>query len=179
MGSEPWQGQSYMVPHPDHPVVYISWDDAQDLVRRLNEVEGEDVYRMPTEAEWEYACRAGTTTAYSFGNRAGLLGDYAWYQANTWADGEPYAHPVGSLLPNPWGLYDMHGNVWEWVQDWLGGYPAEAQIDPVGPPGGVYRVVRSGIFMAGPMGHRSAFRYGGAQDFPDGGVGVRLVRVKP
>ena len=179
MGTEPWQGQSYMVPHPDHPAVYISWDDVQDLVHRLNEVEGEEVYRMPTEAEWEYACRAGTTTEYSFGNRAGLLGDYGWYQANTWSDGEPYAHPVGALLPNPWGLYDMHGNIWEWVEDWLGGYPEGAQTDPVGPATGVYRVVRSGIFMAGPMGHRSAFRYGGAQDFPDGGVGVRLVRLKP
>ena len=164
---------------PDHPAVYISWDDVQDLVHRLNEVEGEDIYRMPTEAEWEYACRAGTTTEYSFGNRASLLGDYGWYQANTWSDGEPYAHPVGALLPNPWGLYDMHGNIWEWVEDWLGGYPEGAQTDPVGPATGVYRVVRSGIFMAGPMGHRSAFRYGGAQDFPDGGVGVRLVRLKP
>jgi formylglycine-generating enzyme required for sulfatase activity len=179
MGTRPWVGRSYAKAHPDHPAVYISWDDVQALIQRLNEWEGRNLYRMPTEAEWEYACRAGTSTRWSFGNQTGLLGDYAWFQDNTWSAGEPYAHPVGLLLPNPWGLYDMHGNVWEWVQDWLGDYSAEPQIDPQGPPSGRYRVVRSGIFMAPPMGQRSAFRYAGNQDFPDGGVGVRLVRQAP
>ncbi len=137
------------------------------------------MYRMPTEAEWEYACRAQTTTNYSFGDESQLLGDYAWYRTNTWESGLHFAQPVGLLLPNPWGLYDMHGNVWEWVHDWSGRYPEESQVDPTGPMTGRFRSVRSGIFMAGAMGQRSAFRYGGAQDFPDGGVGLRLLRQKP
>ncbi|HJP33573.1 MAG TPA: SUMF1/EgtB/PvdO family nonheme iron enzyme [Candidatus Latescibacteria bacterium] len=176
MGTKPWLGLPGVVDHPDHPAVFISWDDSQDLIAAMNDFEGLPLYRMPTEAEWEYACRARTTTSYSYGNNPELLGDYAWYRTNTWDSGKHFAQPVGVLLPNPWGLYDMHGNVWEWVHDWSGRYPEEPQIDPTGPETGRFRSTRSGIFMAGAMGQRSSFRYGGAQDFPDGGVGVRLLR---
>ena len=179
MGTSPWLGMNYVLAEPDRPVVYISWNDAQDLALRLNELEGQKVYRLPTEAEWEYACRAGTRTRWSYGNQMGLHGDYAWYRVNTWTDGMPWSQPVGTKLPNPWGLYDMHGNAWEWVQDWLGTYPEEAQVDPVGPKTGTLRVVRGGVFMQPPPAQRSAYRFGGAQFFPDGAVGVRLVRQEP
>ena len=95
------------------PVVSVSWNDAQEFIKKLNEKEGTDKYRLPSEAEWEYAARAGTTTRYSFGDSESDLGEYAWYSDKYGIE----AHPVGKKKPNPWGLYDMQGNVWEWVQD--------------------------------------------------------------
>ena len=97
----------------DLPVERVSWDDVQEFIRKLNKKEGTDKYRLPSEAEWEYACRAGATTRYSFGDSESKLGDYAWYHENS---GDK-THPVGKKKPNPYGLYDMHGNVWERVQD--------------------------------------------------------------
>ena len=97
----------------DLPVEQVSWDGVREFIRKLNEKEGTDKYRLPSEAEWEYACRAGTTTRYSFGDSESKLGDYVWYDDNAGSK----AHPVGKKKPNPYGLYDMHGNVWEWVQD--------------------------------------------------------------
>jgi len=87
-----------------------------EFCRKLSKQEGVE-YHLPTEAEWEYACRAGTTTDYSFGDDASQLGQYAWYDKNAWDAGEKYAHRVGQKLPNPWALYDMHGNASEWCQD--------------------------------------------------------------
>ncbi|MEN8217647.1 MAG: formylglycine-generating enzyme family protein [Pseudomonadota bacterium] len=95
-------------------VTKVSWEDTQKFISWLNEKEGGENYSLPTETEWEYAARAGTTTEYSFGDDSSLLGDYAWYSDNKKGD---YAHVVGQKKPNPWGLYDMHGNLWEWVQD--------------------------------------------------------------
>jgi formylglycine-generating enzyme required for sulfatase activity len=92
----------------------VSWEEVQQFIRELNARERSDCYRLPTEAEWEYACRAGSTTAYCFEDDARRLGEYAWYKENA----RGHTHPVGKLKPNAWGLYDMHGNVWEWVQDW-------------------------------------------------------------
>jgi uncharacterized repeat protein (TIGR02543 family) len=97
----------------DLPVEKVSWDDVQEFIKKLNEKEGTDKYRLPSEAEWEYACQAGTTTRYSFGDDESKLGDYAWYRDNSGRK----THPVGQKKPNPWGLYDMHGNVREWVED--------------------------------------------------------------
>jgi len=97
----------------DLPVESISWNEVQDFIKKLNEKEGTNKHRLPTEAEWEYAARAGTTTRYSFGDDDSKLGEYAWYSENS---GDK-THPVGKKGANPWGLYDVHGNVWEWVQD--------------------------------------------------------------
>jgi formylglycine-generating enzyme required for sulfatase activity len=95
------------------PVVSVSWDDVQQFIKKLNEKEGTNKYRLPSEAEWEYAAHAGTTTRYSFGDDESMLVDYAWYDANSGNK----THEVGQKKPNPWGLYDIYGNVWEWVQD--------------------------------------------------------------
>ncbi len=124
MGSNP----SLFTGDPNRPVENVSWNDVQEFIRRLNAQEGATLYRLPTEAEWEYAARAGTTTRWSFGDDASQLARYSWYSEN--AGGQ--THPVGQLLPNPWGLYDMYGNVWEWVQDWYdaGYYEVSPAVDP-------------------------------------------------
>ena len=179
MGETPWSGESYVQEHPSHPAVYISWDDVQALIERLNASAGEAVYRLPTEAEWEYACRAGTSTRWSFGDDESQLTHYAWYDANAWDVGEKYAHAVGTKLPNPWGLYDMHGNVWEWVNDWYGAnyYNSSPSVDPPGPSLGSGRVVRGGDFDAHAQDLRSANRSSYSLDARADYIGVRLLRI--
>jgi formylglycine-generating enzyme required for sulfatase activity len=133
-------------PLPDTPAVEITWKQANQFCELLSEREGVR-YRLPTEAEWEYACRAGTTTAFCFGDDPGLLDEYAW-----WGEYYDDAAPVASFKPNPWGIYDMHGNALEWTSDWWGfdtyrlRAAAEAAIrDPQGPPPGPWgHVLRSG-----------------------------------
>jgi formylglycine-generating enzyme required for sulfatase activity len=174
----PWWVQSNVQRNPSHPAVGISWDDVQDLVTALNQWEGKVTYRLPTEAEWEYACRAGTTTQWSFGDDEAQLQEYAWCADNAWAVGQRYAHAVGTKLPNPWGLYDMHGNVQEWVQDWFGFYSSGAQVDPQGPATGGIRVTRGGSFITCAGYSRSASRIAELQDTRFFDLGVRLARTE-
>ena len=139
MGSNPSKFRG-----PQNPVETVSWNDALDFCQKLSalpeELKAGRVYRLPTEAEWEYACRAGTTTKYSFGDDESQLGEYAWFVGNAGRE----TRPVGLKQPNAWGLYDMHGNVWEWCADWYGGYPSGYVTDPTGPQSGSYRVIRGG-----------------------------------
>ena len=180
MGTTPWSGESYVRSNPSHPSVYISWNDVQRFVDNLNDAAGSAVYRLPTEAEWEYACRAGTQTRWSFGDDESELTDYAWYGDNAWDVGKEYAQAVGTKLPNAWGLYDMHGNVWEWVQDRYGWdyYNSSPRVDPLGPSSGSARVWRGGSFGNSAQDGRSAYRYGGSPDVRSAGIGVRLVRIR-
>ena len=138
-----------------NPVEQVSWNDAQEFIRRLNEMEETAQYRLPTEAEWEYAARAGTKTRFSLGDDDEQLGRYGWYSSNS----DNKSQPVGGKRPNPWGLYDMHGNVWEWVQDWFDGYDARPVTDPKGPFIGSYRVLRGGSWSSYAEHCRSGSRY--------------------
>ncbi|MBN1847182.1 MAG: SUMF1/EgtB/PvdO family nonheme iron enzyme, partial [Deltaproteobacteria bacterium] len=125
----------------DCPLESISWNDAQEFINRLNRKEGAQKYRLPTEAEWEYACRAGSTTRFYFGDSESDLGEYAWYDGNSGGK----THPLAQKRPNAWGLYDMHGNVWEWCEDWYGETIHPGSVtDPIGASGGSYRVLRGG-----------------------------------
>ncbi len=157
------------------PVEQVSWNDAVEFCNRLSKSEGVE-YRLPTEAEWEYACRAGATTAYSFGDDERQLPQYAWYKDNF----SETTHPVGELKPNAWGLFDMHGNVWEWCQDWYGDYDLQVVSDPTGPASGIRRVLRGGAFSYRPRLVRAAIRYNSFR--PDGrslSFGFRLARTYP
>jgi formylglycine-generating enzyme required for sulfatase activity len=131
---------------PKNPVEQVSWDDCQQFLRQAQREVGVrgGKFQLPTEAQWEYACRAGSTTRYCFGDDESGLGEYAWYDKNSGNK----THPVGEKKPNAWGLYDMHGNVWEWCQDWYdGGYYANSPTDdPTGP--GSNRVLRGGSWFA-------------------------------
>ena len=159
----------------NRPVETVSWEEVQKFIDKLNSKEGGTKYRLPTEAEWEYAARAGSTTAYSFGDDSSQLGKYAWFADNA----DNTTHPVGKLQPNAWGLYDMHGNVWEWVQDWYGKYTAEPVTDPQGPASGSYRVLRGGGWGHGAGKCRSAYRGNGAPGGRVVGLGFRLLRTAP
>ena len=178
MGTQPWSGQDYVQVNPQHPAVYISWENVQELIQRLNEAEDRPVYRLPTEAEWEYACRAGTTSRWSFGEDKSRLGDYAWYNDNARNKGKQYAHAVGMKLPNPWGLHDMHGNVAEWVQDWYAPYASDAQVDPQGPASGSSRVIRGGDFDSCTRSARSANRGRDEPSYCLSYLGARLLRTQ-
>ena len=153
----------------DCPVVNVSWLDAIEFLNRLSDdsglprcyaSEGDELrwnwaaegYRLPTEAEWEYAARAGTTTQYSFEDAA--IDQYAWHSGNSGGG----IRPVGTRKKNPFGLHDMHGNVWEWVQDWYAPYDYQAAADSGGPPKGDGRVLRGGSFADVPVNLRSAVR---------------------
>ncbi|MCU0918532.1 MAG: formylglycine-generating enzyme family protein, partial [Planctomycetes bacterium] len=159
----------------DAPVENVIWEECQTFLQKLCQMEGvaEGTYRLLTEAQWEYACRAGSTSAYRFGDSDSGLGEYAWYDRNSGAT----THPVGQKRPNGWGLHDMHGNVWEWCQDWYGEYASGSVPDPLGPASGVDRVSRGGSWFHDARFCRSADR----SRIPPGdryiSLGFRLART--
>ena len=160
---------------PSRPVESISWNDAREFVSKLNAMEPGATYRLPTEAEWEYAARAGSAAAYAFGDDAAQLDAYGWYADNAGNT----THPVGQKQPNAWGVYAMHGGVWEWVQDRHGAYPSEAATESVGPPPGNRRVIRGGSWLASAEDCRAASRSHAHPAFRGAHVGFRLVRTIP
>jgi formylglycine-generating enzyme required for sulfatase activity len=175
----PWNDVDYGT-DLTRPVELVSWNDAVNYCVLLTTQERDAgripfnwIYRLPTEAEWEYACRAGTTTRFYYGDDPGYtnLANYAWYFENS--DG--MTHPVGELLLNAWGLYDMAGNVWEWCQDWYGPYPGGSLTDPKGPATGTHRVWRGGSWFYIGRYCRSARRFNHLPTYVYEGLGFRVV----
>ncbi len=194
MGDEPWvtkpveDSKKHIRTGRDYPATYVSHDDAKEFCRKLttqerqaNRLGANEEYRLPTEAEWEYACRAGTSTKYSFGDSEVRLGDYAWY-GGIIGDGnaktEQYAHRVGTKRPNAWGLHDMHGNVWEWCQDWYDAsyYTRSPGSNPINLQGDKLRVLRGGGWVSQASRCRSAFRDWDGPSYSYDFLGFRLVR---
>lgn len=177
-----WQWEAVMGDNPSHfnknnpnlPVDRVSWEDVQSFITKLNALK-EGTYRLPTEAEWEYAARAGSKTAYACGDSESCLANMGWYGENSNRE----TQPVGQKQANAWGLYDMHGNVWEWVNDWYleDYYERSPARDPQGPSAGSNRVARGGGWDAYASYARSAYRDGGSSDNRyTGDIGFRLVR---
>ena len=162
-----------------NPVETVSWFNATNYCGKLTQreravgrISTNSVYRLPTEAEWEYACRAWTSTRFSYGDDPDYteLTDYAWYADNSGNT----THPVGQKLPNPWGLFDMHGNVAEWCQDWYAPYLGGIAIDPQGPATGSNRIGRGGPWFRTASNCRSAWRDAASPD-TKGAAGLRIV----
>ncbi len=177
MGSNP--AIDYYGKGDNYPVYYMSWDDCQTFITRLNGM-GLGTFSLPTEAEWEYACRAGTTTRFYWGDDLDYsqIGQYEWYSGNN----SPYGtKEVGLKLPNAWGLFDMSGNVVEWCGDLYSSiyYTSNAQTDPTGPTEGSYRVIRSGYWFDDGRHCRSAFRNSFLPSYAIDIVGFRLRRSYP
>ncbi len=175
MNAQPWSGRSLVQEDANSPAVSVRWEDSVEFCRKLSQQEGK-TYRLPTEAEWEYACRAGTTTRFSFGDSDASLGDYAWFRS--WAT-SGYSRSVGQKKPNPCGLYDMHGNVWEWCSDWYkDDYYAEAPSDePKGPSSGERRCLRGGSWLNNLSNLRCSYREGALPGIRNSLVGFRVVRA--
>jgi len=177
MGSNP----SFFTNTTDRPVEFLSWEEATNYCGELTSLEqaagripSDHAYRLPTEAEWEHACRAATASRFSHGDDPGYSGltAYAWHSDNS----TNMTHPVGEKLPSPWGLYDTHGNVWEWCQDWYAtNYPGGSVTDPLGPATGTYRIVRGGSYYYGGLTCRSANRGGVPPTGTRYDVGLRMV----
>jgi len=186
MRTTPWFVGEHVGLGNDYPATYVSWNDAMKFCQTLTETERQAgrlpsdwQYSLPTEAQWEYACRAGTKSRFSFGADYLDLKDYGWWGGllgDGSARGEQYAHRVGQKKANPWGLRDMHGNVWEWCRDVyaneLGG-----GTDPQGPSTGQYRVDRGGSWFFSARFCRSAYRGKNVPDHRDHDVGFRIAAV--
>ena len=184
----------------NRPVELVSWNQVQEFIEILNSREESKLYRLPTEAEWEYSCRSGSEGNYCFGNNFTKLGGYAWYGNNSGdrlldverirrevgieeylqrlLDNNCRSQPVGKKKPNRFGIYDMHGNVWEWCQDLYskGYYKRSEAVDPTGPVEGNTRVFRGGCWSSSPDRCMSSHRSHLSPDFRNGGLGFRLVR---
>lgn len=158
---------------PDNPVEQISWEQAMLFCKKISETTKIKV-TLPTEAQWEYAARAGSQTRYYFGDDDSELGDYAWYDKNS----KKRTHPVGLKNPNKFGLYDMHGNAYEWCMDWYQSNYTNLTIkDPVGPKSGLNHVIRGGGWYSDAEICRSANRSYGTPDYHNTGLGFRLIIV--
>lgn len=172
MGNNPSQDKGQKLPVTD-----VSWEDCQEFIKKLN-AKTNGGYRLPTDAEWEYACRAGTTTAYSFGQsitrKDANFGLPSYFTGTEHND----LQEVGSYKPNAFGLYDMHGNVWERCEDWFGPYQAGAVTDPKGWAMGTFRVIRGGAFSRFVKNARSSFRSGDSPTYRDKYTGFRLAMTK-
>jgi formylglycine-generating enzyme required for sulfatase activity len=173
MGKTP----SYFKGEKNLPVEQVFWDDCQEFIKKLREKDKKP-YRLPTEAEWEYACRAGTTTPFHFGEtisteQANYNGDFSYGNGKKGVD-RGKTTPVGSFPANAFGLYDMHGNVFQWCQDWLGDYPQKDVVDPQGPDAGKDRVLRGGSWFYPPEFCRSAFRIGDSPGTAKSKIGFRV-----
>jgi formylglycine-generating enzyme required for sulfatase activity len=180
MQTEPWKGEEHTDEGDDFPATFVSWEGAMDFCRTLTEREREAGrlpdgwrYTLPTEAEWERACRARTESSYSFGDDESKLGEYAWFVRNAFRVGEEYAHRVGQKKPNAWGLFDMHGNVWEWCRD-LYSPRLPGGRDPEVSNKGKNRVFRGGAFNHPATNCRSAKRNGIAPDYGFWDLGFRV-----
>jgi formylglycine-generating enzyme required for sulfatase activity len=170
MSSEPWKGDPHVREGENYPAVNVSWYDAQEFLTKLSALDPDSAYYLPTEQEWEYAARAGTQTSFSFGDDERDLRLHGWYTDLT-QRAEEYAHPVGGKRPNPWGLYDMHGNVWEWVDDYYyGSYAAQRKLSPT------EKVLRGGGWDYPANGARSAYRNYLLPSRSNYVIGFRLVR---
>jgi len=152
-----------------NPVEKVNWHHAKAFCEAVTKKTGRTV-RLPTEAEWEYACRAGTTTRYYTGDYESDLAEAGWWGGNSGKK----THPVGQKIPNAWGLYDMHGNVWEWCEDWYGKYPSGSVTDPTGPATGSARVFRGGSWIDAAGKCRVAYRHGINPDYADALIGFRV-----
>ena len=162
----------------NRPVEQVSWNDAQAFLKKLNAASVQ--FRLPSEAEWEYAARAGTQTAYSFGDDPARLGEYAWYGYENNAGKQ--THPVGQKKPNAFGLYDMHGNVWEWQSDTYhknyNGAPTDGSAWESLGNEKAKKLLRGGSWCLLPGNVRGAYRYGSGPDHLNYDVGVRVVRLR-
>jgi sulfatase modifying factor 1 len=174
MGTTPWKGREAVIEGDDYAATCITWDEAEAFCKTMSDKDGK-AYRLPSEAEWEYACRAGTTSPFSFGADEALVGQHAWYRQNTLDVGQIFAHEVGQKKANPWGLVDMHGNVWEWCED-VFAERLPGGTDPVVTGSGSKRVRRGGSFPHVPNVCRSAFRgpFEHSPGYPDLGFRVAL-----
>jgi formylglycine-generating enzyme required for sulfatase activity len=166
---------------------FITWSSANSFCRELTSLERKSGlisasvrYSLPTEAQWEYACRAGTTTRFSFGDAVSSLNEYAWWGyevARGNCSDAPYVHNVAALKPNPWGLYDIHGNAWEWCSDWYGD-SLPGGIDPQGVGNGTRRILRGGHWSFDETFCRSGDRSGSEPEYLNHSFGFRVVRVE-
>ena len=186
---EQWEAVMGAGTNPSHfkgaelPVEQVSWEDSQVFLEKVNALASGGGFRLPTEAEWEYACRAGTETAFCYGNRldatmANFDGNYPYGGGGTGVYRQKTTR-VGMFKPNGWGLYDMHGNVWEWCQDWYGGFSVGAEIDPTGAASGSRRVLRGGSWIHVASRCRSAYRGGDAPSSRNDNLGFRVARALP
>lgn len=168
----------------DKPVTCVSWYDTQAFLSWLNKAKpAEDTgsYRLPTEAEWEYIARAGFVDIYFFGNPNDLLGQYAWFTADNSTKKRPTLQPIGTKKANPWGVFDMYGNVWEWASDWYNPayYQTSRKKDPVAEDSGLKRVIRGGAFNFDSKSCRSAARESYPPYNRSRSIGFRVIRELP